>query len=224
MEKTVSCRLVSCDWDGTLINSMPHKTGAIVETVSRYFDLDPEPLLAVFLNQVGIPRFQIFTAMAEQIGGISPTPEQLVELSRIYTELNLDGLTSDLLWPETEPGLQDLKKRGFRLFVSSASPPEELTLMVERCGLTGYFDGVLGSNPAAGKGAGHMALMKQQVGIGPESILHFGDDFADIRLAKEAGAFAGGKLSPRTAEEMTAQGADVTAANLLELTGKVELA
>ena len=92
-------------------------------------------------------------------------------------------------FPGVAEGLEALHSRGVRTAVLSLKATPQIWAPLERCGLDGYVDAVLGKDDVSrGKPDPEgILLLSERFGVAPEDILYVGDSYTDQQAAEAAG-------------------------------------
>lgn len=182
------------DWDGTILDSMEMKSGNFGQAFCSTFPSGQEQELADrvvghYLRLSGHPRKRIFLQIIAILGK-EAGPDLFERFNDAFEKLNKASLIHARIFPDAIALLEELIKRGLRIFISSSVPPQELAGLVEatlpapvRAGITA----ILGSRDGHTKGQGHLWTIMQQTGVPQNKLLVFGDDPADHELSTEAG-------------------------------------
>ena len=182
------------DWDGTILDSMEMKSGNFGQAFCSTFLGRQEQELADrvsghYLELSGHPRKRIFLQIMAMLGR-EAGPDSFERFNDVFERLNKASLIHARIFPDALVLLEELIKRGRRIFISSSVPPQELADLVEatlpapaRAGITA----ILGSADGHTKGQGHLRTIMQQTGATQDKLLVFGDDPADHELSSEAG-------------------------------------
>ena len=136
-------RGVFFDFDGVLLESAGIKTDAFRDLYSGLAELLPR-ILEHHRQNLGVSRFRKFEWVHRELLGKPLSDAERISLGERYSEL---VLRRTLTCPEV-PGARELLSAlagRTRSFVVSATPQEELELIVERRELAPYFDEVRGS-------------------------------------------------------------------------------
>lgn len=182
------------DWDGTILDSMATKSGNFREAFcSRFPDGQTQHLAGQvtghYLRLSGHPRkhifLQIMAILARKV-----EPDSFLRFNDAFEKLNKASLIHARIFPDALALLEELIRRGHRIFISSSVPPQELSDLVEatlpapiRAGITS----ILGSSDGHTKGQGHLRTIMHHTGVSKDKLLVFGDDPADHQLSAEAG-------------------------------------
>lgn len=180
------CCGILFDWDGTLVDSIEMKIRNAGIVFSDLFGWNIESVKGAYRYFSGIPRRDLFTAIAKKVGGSVVDDGQYQQLSNAFTSLNCAELNSSLVYPEVVATIKELRLRGLKLVISSSTPNEELQLAVKMVGLYDLFDNVWGSDAAFSKGPGHVQHFCIHYSMLRNSVCMIGDEESDFRLAREA--------------------------------------
>jgi len=149
------------------------------------FGKSRQELLQFHKKQSGIPRKELFQKTYEFCTNNRLTEQDLIDLSKQYTELNLKASRFESCFPDAQEFLSLNKNR--LLFVSSSSAPDELIHVSESSGVKESFEEILGSKPGFSKGPEHIEYICQNYKLSLNEIIMVGDDEQDITLAGKAG-------------------------------------
>lgn len=172
------------DMDGVLIDNRDVHFEAFMIFCKRHgFECDMEKLLPLF----GKGNDEIIPALvpAEYIEkeGIQPLAD---EKEQIYREI-----ISDKIAPA--PGLitllDDLKDNGIKCAVGSSGPTANVNFVLEKCGITGYFDSIANGDMVehAKPDPAVFILAAEKMGLRPSECVVIEDAFAGIEAAHRAG-------------------------------------
>ena len=175
-------RAVAFDFDGVILESGAIKQQAFLELYADRPDLQPA-VLAHHRQNLGVSRYDKIAWIHRELLGRPLTPGELAEQGRRYSELVLEKVLACPMVAGAEELLRGLAGRG-PCFVVSATPQEELELIVERRGLGGYFRELHGA-PAAK--ADVLTDLLQRHALAADELLMVGDGLSDHRAARAAG-------------------------------------
>ena len=190
---TAPLRAVAFDFDGVILESGSIKQQAFLDLYAAHPGLETQ-ILAHHRQHLGVSRFDKIAWIQRELLGQPLTPEQLAEQGRRYSELVLEQLLSCPLVAGAEELLGDLQGR-LLSFVVSATPQEELELIVDRRGLGGYFRELRGTPGAKADILGE--LMRRHE-LAPEELVMVGDGMSDYEAAMKTGV---GFVLRQTAEQ-----------------------
>ena len=179
-------KAVIFDWDGTLFNSMEYKR----ENFTRLFEghsISHRDLIDFHQKYSGIPRKELINKCLQHFQLQTLDDGAYQKISAKYTQMNIESSSQAVPFEDVEPGLMALKERGIKLFVSSSSAHDELTLVSKKSGMRPYFEEVLGSQHGLNKGPDHVDYLCQKYHLTKCEILFLGDDEQDLILGEKAG-------------------------------------
>lgn len=176
-------RALVFDWDGTLLNSADYKRKNFIQLFSEEGG-EPEKVKSLHEQFTGLPRYELFSRVYGALFHRPMGDQDFLNLSKRYTEKNLLSGKEASLFPEVTQVLKNLKARYF-LFVSSASPQEELSRMVETTEIPSFMKEVLGSKLGFSKGPGHFSHILQKYSFEKIHLLFVGNDDQDGQIASE---------------------------------------
>lgn len=187
------------DWNGTLLDDVP----LCVDVMSG------------MLRRRGMPGLseeryrEIFTFPVRyyyQAAGLDLDREPFGALAEEFiAEYDLRALGCGL-YTGAELALRQLRGQGFRQLIASASSKRALREQVDSCGITGYFEALLGVGDSLGVGKADLARdYFREHGVPSGEVLFVGDTVHDWQVARAMGCrcllVAGGHQSRRRLEE-----------------------
>ena len=175
-------RAVAFDFDGVILESGSIKQQAFLEMFAH-----PPELVAGVLRHhrqnLGVSRYDKLAWIHRELIGRPLSAEELEEQAQRYSRLVLDKVLACPLVAGAEELLARLRGRAL-CFVVSATPQEELELIVERRGLGAWFRELHGA-PAAK--ADVLNDLMNRYELATDELLMVGDGLSDYRAARRAG-------------------------------------
>lgn len=166
------------DFDGTLVDSDPIKRSAFYDVTTAV------PGAAGILDTIFAAadpgdRYDIFTALAARLES-----ESAGDWTKAYGRLCQSRILDLLASSNIGHTLATLKADGYRLFIASATPQDDLASLVKKSPLTAYFTGVYG-RPAAK--ADVLRNILRGHGWTSHEIVMIGNSEPDRKAAQEVG-------------------------------------
>lgn len=181
-------RYIFWDLDGTLTDSAEGIINSVVYALKRFgIEAEREELYKF----VGPPLFDSFR---EFCGFSENDAEKAVAYYREYFADR--GIFENRVYDGIEETLAKLKKKGYKLYVATSKPTEYTVRILDKFGISQYFEYVSGSSLAGNDGS-KAAIIKravEQSGAAASEILMVGDRKFDIEGAKKNGVAAVGVL------------------------------
>lgn len=170
------------DFDGVILESVTVKT----EAFRNLFSFVPEhvdEIVQFHIDNGGMSRFDKFRHIYENILHEPLTQSKFDELSDQFAMIVFDAV---LIIPFV-PGAQEFLEKyspQVPLYIVSATPEKELHEIVQKRGLSPYFQKVFG---APRKKSDCIREILESTGNSPESVLFIGDARNDLEAAKASG-------------------------------------
>ncbi len=180
-QPAVPLRAVAFDFDGVILESGPIKQQAFLDLFADRPDLQPA-ILAHHRRHLGISRFDKLAWIHRELLGRPLSADELAAAGRRYSALVLDQVLTCPLVDGAEDLLRSLAPR-LPCFVVSATPQEELELIVDRRGLGDYFRELRG---APGAKADILGELMRRYRLEAPELLMVGDGRSDYEAARQA--------------------------------------
>jgi phosphoglycolate phosphatase-like HAD superfamily hydrolase len=176
--------IVVFDFDGVLVDSVHVKADAFFQMYQKYGSALANEVRRHHLANGGMSRFAKFKYYQETLLGEKVNPEVITALSIQFSGLVVEKIISSSWMPGAELFLNFLYKKSKLCMVNSATPQEEIELIIQKRQMGKYFSGVFGS-PAPK--ADNLQKIIDKFSINPSQIIFFGDAMADWNAACEMG-------------------------------------
>ena len=177
-------RAIVFDFDGVIVDSVDVKTVAFAALFEEEGPDVVQRVIAYHIENGGVSRVEKFRYYYSHVLRRALPERQLGELCDRFSELVLDGTLNAALVPGALDGLEMCRKAGYLTFIASGTPESELCLIVERKGLSCYFNGIFGSPPTKQDIVRSILSSHRLVA---SQVLFVGDAMSDYRAAKETG-------------------------------------
>jgi HAD superfamily hydrolase (TIGR01509 family) len=180
------------DFDGTLVDSMPTWGGKMLRILNEAGVSYPENIIEIItpLGDLGAARY-----FMEHLG-VKESEESLLSKMDAYA---LPKYRDEILAKEgVREALSELRRRGHRLFVLTASPHRMLDPCLERLGLAPLFEGVFSCDDFATTKANPEIYDRlcERIGSQKEDLVFFDDNLGACKTAVSAGVRAVGVYDP----------------------------
>lgn len=170
------------DWDGVITNSVGVKTEAYAQMFRKYGEEIEKQVVEYHLSHGGISRFDKFRYFHKEFLGEEISEEKVQELANEFSELVFQKVVDSPFIKGAVESIQKTYRQGLLLFVISGTPMEEMKLIADKKGLSGYFKEILGSPTKKNKWAEYIL---EKYALKPKDVLFLGDAEED-RLAAES--------------------------------------
>ncbi len=212
-------KAVVFDWDGTVVDTMTSKIRNCGQLFEQTFRCSPERVSESYRKHSGIPRRELFEAIARDTLGRGLSEQEFSTLSNSFTAMNITTYShsDEVLDADTHSALLRLREEHYLLFVSSSATQEEIGAGAKSLGIDGLFEAILGSRAGFRKGKEHIEFIRKQYGLETSAILFVGDEKADMRLAGRLGLRVVGLARDKSKESLSEEFADHVISELPEL-------
>lgn len=221
MSVIVDKSVIVFDWDGTLFDSMSYKRDNLCATFSTFPSASEELIKRMHARYTGLPRRILFDHIAVAIRGNGLSEQEFSVLSLSYTERNIKSSRDATPFSDAIYAGHLLQASGLKLYVSSSSDPRELRKVVGQSGLSGLFEGILGSDRGFNKGKEHLLYIVETQRCALDGILFVGDDEQDEVLGAQAGVDSLRVVRNNDPSEMLSSAVIGSLAVLVEMFGLV---
>lgn len=168
------------DFDGVLADSVEVKTKAFAKLFESYGPDVQAKVVDHHYKNGGMTRRNKFRYYYTEFLKKSLDDMEMERLCRTFSSLVVDEVVSS---PEI-PGADEFLREWYRkinCFVISATPDDEIGLIVRKRGLKIYFREVLGSSRSKDE---NLRILLERYCLEPENCLFFGDAESDYNAAK----------------------------------------
>jgi phosphoglycolate phosphatase-like HAD superfamily hydrolase len=171
-------KLLLCDLDGTLIDSMPSLADLATEVMEEVYGTPRVLSRELYLATCGLP----FIKQLEEIypGDLRNGPASDAFESRKPARCGAIGMSG-----ETRRALERLRQRGVRVGVSSNNGVDNVAAFARAAGFA--FDLVLGYGDGLAKGKPHLDAASRTFGVDRPEMLFVGDSLHDGEIAEREG-------------------------------------
>ena len=180
------------DFDGVILESVSIKTEAFAELFNDYPEHKDE-IIEYHIKNTGISRFDKIRYYFNEIIGEPLSEGKYNKYLSRFSEIVL----KKVIEADYVPGAEDFIKNNhekYDLFIISATPTNEMRMIVERRCLAKYFKDVFGSPTKKGE---WIKKILQENYYPPDQILFLGDALSDYNAATENGIHFIGRISDR---------------------------
>jgi phosphoglycolate phosphatase-like HAD superfamily hydrolase len=167
------------DFDGVLADSVEVKTNAFAKLFESYGSDIQEKVVRHHRENGGMPRKDKFRHYYAEFLQKALDDAEMERLCRAFSNLVVDEVVAAPEIPQAESFLQRWHKQVV-CFVVSATPDEEIRLIVAKRGLEKYFREVLGSSRNKRE---NLEYLFGKYKFEPEKCLFFGDAESDFNAA-----------------------------------------
>ena len=170
------------DFDGVILDSVDVKTKAFAKMFRQYGPKIEERIVEYHLANGGVSRFDKFRYYYEKILNKGLNEEIIKSLSKQFSGLVVEGVLASPFIPGVSETLEKLKNDNIPCYIVSATPYEEINLIVEKKELKGYFKEVHGSPKK--KWSICQEIINRN-NYNPQNCLFIGDAMSDYKAAQK---------------------------------------
>jgi phosphoglycolate phosphatase-like HAD superfamily hydrolase len=171
-------KVLLCDLDGTLIDSMPTLADLATDVMERLFGTPRMLARELYLATCGRP-------FIKQLEEIYPGDARNPTASDLFEGRKPARCGAIRMSPETRRALDRMRARGVKIAVSSNNGTENVDAFVRSADF--MFDLVLGFGGGLAKGRPHLDKTSAVFGIGRQEMLFVGDSLHDGEIAEKEG-------------------------------------
>ena len=176
--------IVVFDFDGVLVNSVNVKTSAFEQMYQQYGLAVVRKVRSHHESNGGMSRFEKFKFYHENYLGKKLDTEEIQAMSKQFSEMVVDKVISADWIPGANKFLEKIYNNNVRCAIVSATPQNEIDLIIAKRGMSKYFSHVYGAPRS--KPDNLLDLLKKY-SLQPTKLVFFGDALADYEAATEVG-------------------------------------
>ena len=171
-------KVLLCDLDGTLIDSMPTLADLATEVIEERYGTPRVLARELYLATCGLP-------FVKQLEEIFPGDARNAEASAEFEARKPSRCGAIRMSSETRQALERMRAMGVRVAVSSNNGTENVDAFARGAGFV--FDLVLGYGEGLAKGRTHLDATSRAFGASRQEMLFIGDSLHDGEIAESEG-------------------------------------
>jgi phosphoglycolate phosphatase-like HAD superfamily hydrolase len=171
-------KVLLCDLDGTLIDSMPTLADLATEVIEERYGTPRVLARELYLATCGLP-------FEKQLEEIFPDDARNADASAEFEGRKPARCGAIRMAAETRRALQQMRDLGVRVAVSSNNGTENVSAFARDAGFK--FDLVLGYGGGLAKGRTHLDATSRAFGAARQEMLFIGDSLHDGEIAEREG-------------------------------------
>jgi phosphoglycolate phosphatase-like HAD superfamily hydrolase len=171
-------KVLLCDLDGTLIDSMPTLADLATEVIEHRYGTPRILARELYLATCGLP-------FVKQLAEIFPDDARNAEASAEFEARKPARCNAIRMPADTRRALERMREMGVRIVVSSNNGTENVDAFARGAGFE--FDLVLGYGGGLAKGRTHLDATSREFGASRQEMLFIGDSLHDGEIAEREG-------------------------------------
>ena len=171
-------KVLLCDLDGTLIDTMPVLADLATEVMIGIYGIARRLARELYLATCGLPFIQ-------QLARIFPDDPRNASASELFESGKPSRCGLARMPADTRAALVALKHQGMRIAVSSNNGAQNVAAFSKSAGFP--FDLVMGYGGGLAKGRPHVQMVERAIGVGRGEMLFVGDSLHDGEIALALG-------------------------------------
>jgi HAD superfamily hydrolase (TIGR01549 family) len=186
------------DYDGTIADSIHIKTVAFADLYRTYGEKIVNKVINFHLKNGGMSRFEKFKYYHKNFLNIDLLPEKIEELSNKFSEIVTTKVAKA---PYVSGALEFISSnKNYKMFISTATPQDEIITILNIKKTIKYFDIVLGSPKSKSE---HIKIIINKSKLRNNELVYVGDSFSDKEAAEENNVYFIGLDSEKKFEKKT---------------------
>jgi phosphoglycolate phosphatase-like HAD superfamily hydrolase len=183
-------KVIILDFDGVIVESNNIKHQAFSEIFGEYPQHYDE-MMSYHLSNNHVNRYDKFRHIISKILNEKPDENRINEMARKFSNITREKIINCPFVNGAKEFLDEFFLKKFSLYIASATPIDELKIILEKKKLDKYFKGIYGA-PVPKKTMFSEIIKKEQVN--PDQVIFIGDSPEDYQVAKETGIHFIGKI------------------------------
>ena len=175
-----SKELLVFDFDGVLADSVEIKTDAFAEIYKPFGENIVAKVVDYHRRNGGMSRFDKFKHYHSSYLNLQLSDYQLLKLSEQFSALVVNAVIASNEVPGANNFLQYQCLNNKKCIINSATPQKEICQIIDKRGMTKYFNGIYGS-PSSKYDNLILALSNSEVSY--KDVVFFGDAKSDLQAA-----------------------------------------
>jgi len=170
------------DFDGVIADSVQVKTDAFASLYEQYGNNIVTKVLKHHEANGGVSRFEKIKLYHEYFLNKAITNEEIEELANQFSKLVVKKVIDSPYVPGVLEYIHKCNKK-YKLFISTGTPTDEMSQILDRRGIAKYFIEVYGSPE---KKSVHISKIMSKYNYHPDELIFYGDANTDIDAAEQA--------------------------------------
>jgi len=169
------------DFDGVVVESLNVKTNAFKKLFEPYGSEISKKVVEHHIENGGISRFDKIKIYHKNFLGEDIDEKKIQNIAQKFSEMVVDEI---IKVPFVEGAKQFIEHNFERylMFISSATPTNELNFICKKRNISKYFQGIFGSPDSKSK---HISSIKRNWSLNNHNIVFIGDSSSDLEAARK---------------------------------------
>ena len=169
------------DFDGVVLESLDVKTNAFKKLYESYGSGISKKVVEHHIANGGVSRFDKIKIYHKNYLGEDIDNKTLQKIAQNFSEMVVDEIVKVPFVSGAKHFIEENFKR-YLLFISSATPTDELNFICRQRKISKYFTGIFGSPDSKSK---HISFIMDNWSLKNNEIVFIGDSFSDLVAAEK---------------------------------------
>ena len=179
------------DFDGVILESLDVKTEAFEKLYQPYGSNISNKVVENHLANGGISRYEKIKTYHKEFLGEDLDDEKVQIIAQNFSEMVVDKIMKVSFVDGAKCFIKKNYKK-YLMFISSATPTDELNLICKQRKIFKYFKGIFGSPDSKSK---HISFIMDNWSLKNNDIVFIGDSFSDLGAAEKHNVWFIGRVT-----------------------------
>ena len=179
------------DFDGVILESLDVKTEAFKKLYQPYGPSISNKVVENHLENGGISRYEKIKIYHKQFLGKDLDDEKVQKIAQIFSDIVLDKIMK-VSFVDGAKYFIEKNYEKYLMFISSATPTDELNFICGQRKISKYFKGIFGSPDSKSK---HISFIMDNWSLKNNEIIFIGDSSSDLVAAEKHNVWFIGRVT-----------------------------